>query len=257
MRHTLRFLILGACLLLAGATLAGCGNDDAHSETLPGAQSLLNEAVDNLEAASSFRVRIAVTGYPVIIEVNGLGLPEETGLAFKYAEGVFAAPDSLQASVEFSVGDVTAAAELIAIGHEQYLQMNLLTGSRWLNQELIEGFSPSSLLSPDTGIPHTLRKVSSLEMVGKKDLDGLNVYHLTGKVQASDVNALTFGLINTKTGELDIEIYILADERQVEQIVLHEPLPAGVQDQEPTIWTINISNYDEPVVISTPATEEN
>jgi len=257
MRHTTRLLILSVGLLLLSALIAGCGGDDTDSETLPEASTLLEEAVDNLESASSFEMQVGVSGYPVIIAIDGLGLPEETALAFKYASGVFAAPDSLQASVEFSVGDVTAAAELIAIGREQYLQMNLLTGSRWLNQELIAGFSSSSLLSTDTGIPHALRNVSGLTMDGKKDLDGLDVYHLTGKVQATDVNALTFGLINTQTGELDIEIYVLADERQVEQVVLREPLPPQVQDEEPTTWTINIMNYNEPVEISTPVTEEN
>jgi hypothetical protein len=257
MRHTTRLLILSVGLLLLSALIAGCGGDEPDSETLPEASDLLEEAIDNLESASSFEMQVGVSGYPVIIEIEGLGLPEETALAFKYASGVFAAPDSMQASVEFSVGDVTAAAELIAIGREQYLQMNLLTGNRWLNQELIDGFSPSSLLSADTGIPHALQNVSNLTMEGKEDLDGIDVYHLTGKVQATDVNALTFGLINTQTGELDIEIFVLTDGHQVEQVVLREPLPAQVQDEEPTTWTINIMNYNEPVEISTPATEEN
>lgn len=260
MRHTRRrVLLLSVSLLLISALIAGCGGDDSDSETLPKAEVLLSDAVDNLESASSFQVKIGVTGYPVIIEVGGLGLPAEAGLAFKYASGVFAAPDSLQASVEFSVGDLMAAAELIAIGRDQYLQMDMLTGSRWLNQELIQGFSPSSLLSTETGIPYTLRNVSGLEMAGKRDLDGLAVYLLTGKVQATDVNALTFGLINTQSGELDIEIYVLTEEHLVEQIVLREPLPAQAQDeeQEPTTWTINITHYNEPVEISAPATEEN
>ena len=258
MRHTKRFLILSVSLLLISALIAGCGgDDDTDSETLPEAEDLLNDAIDNLESATSFEMTVGVSGYPVIIQINGLGLPDETQLAFKYASGTFAAPDSMQASVEFSVGDITAAAELIAIGRDQYLQMNLLTGSRWLNQELIEGFSPSSLLSAETGIPHALRNVSGLELAGKKDLDGLAVYLLTGKVQAADVNAFTFGLINTQTGELDIEVYVLTDEHLVEQVVLREPLPAQAQDEEPTTWTINIANYNEPVEIVAPATEEN
>ncbi len=89
-------------------------------------------------------------------------------------------------------------------------------------------------------------------MVGKEDKDGVDEYHLKGNIQASDVNALTFGLIGTQSGLIGVEVYISSEERQIDEIVLREPLPEGVQDQEPTTWTIALYDYDKPVDIQAP-----
>ena len=76
----------------------------------------------------------------------------------------------------------------------------------------------------------------------------------------------TFGLIGTTEGLLDVDVYILTDERIVEQVVLHEPAPAlppasamqggtpeaDDEDLEPTVWTIALQGYNEAYTIEAP-----
>lgn len=247
MRHVLRILVIIAAVSL----LAGCGGDKKQDK-LPEARPLLETAAATIQTAESFGVEIDVSGYPVALSVGDLTLPEGATLAFKYAKGEFEAPDRIDANVEISLGEFGTTADLIAIGHDHYLRGDLITAGQWVSAELIPGFTPASLMTEDGGIAHALNSITSLEMVGKKDLDGVNVYHLRGKVRAVDVNALTFGLIRTQEGELDIDVYILVEEKQVEQIVLREPPPADIQDAQDTIWTISFMDYNQPVSITPP-----
>jgi hypothetical protein len=256
--HVRRIYLLTMALGLLAALVTGCNgdnNDEKQSNDLPQALPLLTEATDTLQNASAFEMEIDVSGYPVEIGAGGLQLPEELPLTFQYAKGMFVAPDRIQAEVQFSLGDFATTAQLIAIDRDQYLQGDLLTAGSWIQGTLIEDFTPASLLAEDTGIPHALKTITVLEMVGKEDMDGLNVYHLRGKVDASQVNALTFGLIKTKSGELDIDVYILTEERLIDQIVLREPLPDDAEaGAEPTTWTITISSYNTPATVDAPDT---
>jgi hypothetical protein len=253
MGHIKRIAVLATS---AAILVAGC-NGENKDEELPEARPVLEEAVAKIQDADSFKMEIEVTGYPVSIGTGDLALPPDTPLLFQYTKGAFVAPDRLQANVQFNFGDVGLTAELIAIGQEQYIRSEILTQNRWFNQEVIPGFSPMALMAEDSGIAYALGTITDLKMAGQKDLDGLEVFHLRGKVQASDVNALAFGLIRTQTGQLEIDVYVLAKDRLVERIVLHEPPPEDEADQDQTTWTISIFDYNQPVSISTPSIDEN
>lgn len=254
MRHFLKqitWLVLAA-VLAAGCNSDGSGkNEDDQPEALP----LLTEATETLQNASTFEMEIDVSGYPVAINISGIELPEDTALTFQYAKGVFVAPNRLKADIQFSLGALGTTAELIAIDQDQYLQLELLPAGGWMQGALIEGFTPNSLLDENTGIPHALTTITSLELVGEKDLDGIDTYHLRGTVNAGDVNTLTFGLIKTKSGQLAIDVYILTENRLIERIVLNEPPPDDAEDDaEPTIWTITITGYNTPATVEAPDT---
>jgi hypothetical protein len=247
-------VILGVALLLAG-----CDGDDEdnNADTLPEAQTLLNAAASVIQNAQSFGVEIDIDGYPVAIGTGNLELPEGTVLSMRYAKGVFQAPDRMQANVEIALDDFGTTAELIAIGNDHYLRGDLITIGRWLSAELIPGFSPASLQSEDGGIAHALDSVSELAMQGQRNLDGIDVYQLRGKVQASELNAVTFGLIRSTSGELEIDIYIQTGSRKVERIVFDEPPPPGTESDENTTWNITILDYDREVSIEAPVVGEN
>ncbi|MBN1201486.1 MAG: LppX_LprAFG lipoprotein [Anaerolineae bacterium] len=250
MRQLNRVITLILLVVLAALVVTGC-KDDNDDDKLPEARPLLDKAAKTIQDAETFGMELDVSGYPVEI-ATGDTFSLDFPLVFKYAKGVFVAPDRLQATVEFSVGDAGMTADLIAIGDDQYIRSDILTLGRWLKEEIIGGFSPASLVAEEGGIAAALQSVSDLKMVGKEDLDGLDVYHLSGKIDAANVYALTFGLIGTRSGQLDIDVYVLTDDERVERIVLHEPLPEGVEDQDPTTWTITVPNYNEPYTIDAP-----
>jgi len=237
------------CVLLT-LILTACGDEDESPDKMPEARSLLSEAAGKVQNAQYFKLEIRVSGYPVPISAGGLQLPAEM-MTFQNAQGAYAAPDKLSASAQFNVNDAGLGANIVAVGEEQYIQIDLL-GSNWFKQAIIPGFSPAQLMAPESGIAAALKSITNVKMIGKEDLDGLDVYHLTGKIQASNVNSLTFGLIPTQNGLLDIDVYISVEDHEIEMFTLHEPLPDGVEDQAPTTWTISIFDYNEPVDIQAP-----
>lgn len=259
MRHQTRVLALAVAIAALVGVLAACGgngnNDDPTA--LPSPRTLLNDATNQISSANSFTIEISVSGLPVHIQVVDVPLPDEIPIVFEYAIGTFLAPDRLKAAIDIRVGDAVARTELIALGEDQYMRSDLLTQGNWVEEQVIAGFSPADLMAPETGIPSALSKVQGLEMVERTDLDGVPVYHLTGTIDASDVNSLTFGLMGTRIGAMQLDLYILTEGNWLEQIVMQEPLPEDAEEgAEPTRWTISVINYNQDVTIEAPAPSE-
>jgi hypothetical protein len=242
-------------LTIGMATLiTGCSGTKSQPQSLPDARSVIAQGAQLLQNAHSFGLEMQVSGYPVQINLQGVQLPSDLPLLFNYAKGDFQAPDRIDATIQFSLGDVSATAELIAVDGEHYFRSDLLTGNQWLKGELIPGYSPASLISETSGLGHALNQITDLQMVGKEDLQGLNVYHLQGMVQASDFHTLTFGLIRTQEGTLKIDMYVEVDSGRIAQISIADPPPPDAQGSGPTIWQINFTSYNQDVSINPPPT---
>lgn len=254
MKRTLLQLI--ALSLIAALAITACGGSKADSdEALPEARPLLEEGAQQIQNADSFGLEMDVEGYPVHIELKDIALPSDTPLEFKYARGIFQAPDRVNASIQFAFGVLSTTAELIAVDRDHYFRGEML-GNRWIRGELIDGFSPAALIANPGGIGYALDSIRDLQMVGRTDLDGIDVFHLRGTIQASNVHALTFGLIRTREGTLGIEVFITVANRRVAQIVLSDPPPADEENADPTTWLINFSDYNQPVTITPPPAVE-
>jgi hypothetical protein len=256
MRYLVRMIVLITC---AAVLITGCKSSKTDGTAqLPAARPLLDESANKIQSASSLDVELDVEGYPVELGTTKLETaPGDAPLYFKYAKGVFEAPDRLEATIEFSVGVITTKASLVALDRDHYLRSELLTGNRWVNTEVIPGFSPASLMARPGGIAYALQSITDLTMVGQEDMDGLEVFHLEGRVQASAMYSLTFGLIRTQEGEIKIEVYIDVSDRRVVLIKLYEPPPVGVTDAEDTTWMISLLDYNRDVTITPPPMDEN
>jgi hypothetical protein len=249
---TFRIIIL-ALLLTLVITACGSGKDDhnAQTEDLPEARPLLEEGIQQINDAESIELEMDISGYPVAVDNPDLNIPPETPLLFQNVRGFFQSPDRLAVSILFRFMDLPLTADLIALDRDHYFRGDVTAG-RWINDELIPGFSPLTLMSPEAGIPFALMSISQLEMVGRERLRGEEVFHLTGVIQASAVHALTFGLIRTKNGELKIEVFIDVQDRRVAQITITDPPPSDEVDAEATTWDISILDYNQSVSITAP-----
>lgn len=247
--------VLTMALLVLGMA-AGCG--DSSPETSPtltptlDARVVLEESAQQLMTAESIELEMNVSGHPVEIKGVNLDLPAGFMLLFKYARGIFQAPDRMNANIEFGVGNLSTTADLIALDRDQYFRSDILTANRWISGEVIEGFSPAALLSDETGIPNALRSIDSPEIVGTQRLKGLDVFELRGTIQASAVHSLTFGLVRTRDGTIQVQVYVDIQNWRLAQITLTEPPPANAAEDEPTIWDISILNYNQSVSITAP-----
>lgn len=244
-------------VLLAVMALSACGmGDDKTPEPTPDPQALLADSVSQLQNASSFKYEIDVSGYQVNVPIEGLDLPDDVDVSFKYARGEFKVPDRLSARIQFRLGVLSTTADLIMVNDEQYFRGELLTGNRWLQAELIPGFSPALLMAQPGGIAHTLSTLTDLILVGRQDVNGLSAYRLRGRVDAGRIFSLTLGLSRATSGLLDIEVYVGMRDRRVVRVALIEPPPDWAADAEPTTWLINLSDYNAPVNIEAPSTSE-
>lgn len=260
MRYRIRLTALAAILITLVVILGACSGNSGKENTptpAPSPHALLAEATEKIASATSFVIEISVSGLPVRIQVADAVLPEEIPLVFEYARGAFVAPDRLQATIDVRLGDAMARTEVIALGNDQYMRGDLLTQGNWVQEQVIQDFTPEDLLAPDSGIPNALSKVRNLELVERTDLDGLPVNHLHGTIDAHDVYSLTFGLMGTREGEMGLDIYLLVDGNWVEKIVMQEPLPANAEEgAEPTRWTISVLDYNQDITIAAPELSE-
>ena len=240
-------------LLLA---LAACNSDDddetADGEVDPAA--LLENAAQQLDDANAFELVLEVSGAPVFLDAETIGL--DTPIQFRRAEGYVARPDALQANVTVLIEDSAVEIEVIAIDEDQYLFHPALTFGQWQAIIFSEDFNPTSLLTGDQSIADALRSAQEVAYMGEADLDGLTVHHLRGQVEASQVKAVTVGLIGTETGSVQIDVFIRQDNGRLEQLVLEEPINPDADPERPAMWSIGVYDYGADVTITRPEVEE-
>lgn len=241
-----RRLILLLCLLIG--LLAACNGDDEGGEatTTTDPNELINSSAQKLQETTSFQLELTATGTPVVINLAGIGM-EDTELIFQRAEGTFVAPDKMQANVTVTLEEVGTEVQVIAVGADQYINHQLLTLGQW-QQQTFADFNPADLVSAEQGIANAVRSMQNPTYVGEDDLDGIEVHHIRGQIDASLVRSITVGLIGTETGNLNTDLYIRQQDGLLERLVIEEPIEGG----EPTIWTIGLYGYNDDYSIATP-----
>lgn len=258
MRHKTIWL-LAVCSLLIGLLVACNGEDD--DAPLPESQPLLHEAADNFEQASAFQMQLRQSGErPLIAETLGFSI------TFDRAEAVFVAPDRISALVNVVIDALTQELELIIIGDQQYAKNRFLTTGQWQVFPFATGFEAGDLQSPVDGIGAALRSITEATVQGRQDLDGVEVYHLTGSVPADRVASVTVGLIGTTSGTLSVEVYVRTRDSYLARIVITEPTTDDNPETEATVWTVDFTGYnrddlavespEDPLPPATPQTDD-
>ena len=239
-------------ILLLG--LAACnGDDDATDETVDSA-ALLETAAQQLDDTNAFELVLEASGAPVFLNADAIGL--DTPIQFRRAEGSVVRPDGMQASVTVLIEDAAAEIDVIVVAEDQYLFHPLLTLGNWQAITFSDDFNPATLLTGEESIATALRSVQEVSYIGEADLDGLTAHHLRGQVEASQVKAVTVGLIGTETGSVTADIFIRKDNGRLEQLVLEEPINPDIDSEKPSVWAIGVYNYGADVTVTRPEIEE-
>lgn len=224
-------------LLLLLITVLGCRN----SAPPPTPEEIVTQAATRLSDTAGFHFAIELSGAPAFVD------PPDNLLAFRRAEGDFAAPDRAQAVVRVIAPGLVTEVSVISVGDVQW-QTNVLTGA-WEALPPNFGFNPAVLFDEAVGLPLILQEdVSELTFVDTESLeDGPNgrFYHLTGRVAGERLFTMSSGLIGPATSDLDL--WVTPETFELVRVTLTEP-DVG----EPSVWQVDFSQYDEAAPIEPP-----
>jgi len=217
-------------VLLAAVALSACS--PAPTPDLP---------VDEIVSRSAGRMR-SMPGFHFLIEREGASAfldPQDT-LSFRRAEGEYASPDRVQATIRVIAPGMVAEISVISIGAVQW-ETDFLTGE-WQELPPDWGFNPAVLFDPETGIQAALvEDLSGLVLLGTEELEetpGQRLYHLQGRFAGERLYAVSYGMIGPEAA--DAELWIAPGTFEVYRMILVEP-----GEQEDTIWTIDFWDFDQ------------
>lgn len=238
--------IVGLSLLLL---LTACGDSDEDKDDTVSvdANQLVTQAAQTLDETQSFQLSLKVAGAPVTFNADQVNLDAQISLVG--AEGNFVRPNQLGGTVQIAIDDVSTEVAMVVIGPDQYLKHPLITLNQWQQITFSQGFDATSLAEGDNNLASALRSIQNLEYVGKTEVDGLEMYHIKGQVDASKASAVTVGLIGVE-GTIQLEAFIRTDNNQLEQLILVEPI-----GDQTTTWTIGLYGYNGEYTIERPVTE--
>jgi hypothetical protein len=223
-----------ACLIVA-LFITACGGDGTRTEPTPEPLTLLRQAAADIRTMNTLRFKLQLTGAPVYVD-------DANVISFVSADGAYQAPDRVSATVRAAVYSVPGQIELVALGDQQFMKHPLLTADRWIERLFSPGFNASKLINSETeGIEAALNAVTDVQMIGREDLFGTQVYHVRGNAPAAAMAAVTVGLI--KGTDVIADVYINADTKRVEQIVLLQPGTA-TERYEDSKWTLELYDYN-------------
>ena len=231
-------------LLLAVLLLAACGG----SGELPDPIDTLNEAAVYFNEAQTFKIEVLQEGAPYFIETD----VTEEALRFQRATISYQAPDTLQGSVRATVFGAPFLFAILARGEHQWVQLPAIG---WTDDYYFAyGFNPQDLIAEETGFQAALNALIDIEMVGREGLDGIPVYHMTGRANGQAVRDLLVGLIEPE-GDVDVDVYVRTDDSTPVRLVITMPGTETEAVPEPTRWLVDVYDFNEPVEITGPTLE--
>ena len=225
---TLRRILVGACALLVTFTAAACGSDDAPSEPLPDASTLIQDAAAATRDIESTHFTI---------EVNGT-IP---GLAVHSLDGDLTRSGRPRAPALEQAGQLVEVS-FVLVDDTLYLK-GLTGGYQKIPAALSSSiYDPSAVLDPERGVAKLLTSLRDPRTEGTDELDGVATYMVSGDL-AEDVLAGVVPGVNTGA---EVTFWLRADD---------EPLPVratAVLNDDASV-DITLSDVNKPVTVEPPA----
>lgn len=231
--------------MLLGLVLFGC-TGDATEPPPPEPVALLTQAAANIRQTDTFRMTVERTGRAYYIQTD------YGGAEFRRADVQYAGPDIIQARVRVVAAGLPIDLEFFFRDTRQWLR-GIWTNNAWVSIAFAPGFSPAALMAAETGFQAAINALTDLQMIGRQQLvDGTPVYHVKAQAQGEDVSDLMAGLIEV-TGRVMADVFVHRDTLLPVRFVIVQPDSVIPEAPEPTTWTIEVYDFDQPAQLDIPA----
>lgn len=236
--------LLTLILPLASVGLAG-----ADDETTAEPQRLLNAAVEQLQAAESFRMTIEQSGapYQLALTLDGVNMLPAT---LQSAEAQVISPNELHISARLQL-IIPLSMDIYARDERQWLSFP--SGAPWILLPAFEGFDVSRLLAPDDGIDRVMTALRDPQIVaGEALVEDQATWHIQATAAGDAVEGLLFGFIEPQD-DVALDAYITLEDGRLALIEILMLETVGDPAADPSIWHIKFYDYDAPRAFDPPA----
>jgi lipoprotein LprG len=225
--------------LLSSLMMATCSL--SPPEDLP-AEDILTRAVERTAQLEGFAFSMVREGTRAYFD------PEET-VAFRRVEGVFMAPDAVQALVRVVTPGMVSEFQILSLGNQQWFT-NVVTGA-WEMAPADWSFNPATLFEPESGMAYVLKEdlidPVLMDVVQIDELPGRDLYYVAADLRGDHIYFLSYGLIASEN--MQVELWIEPRTFEIHRIVLTENLP---NEMEPRVWQLDFWDFNVFVEIIAP-----
>ncbi|NLE74075.1 MAG: LppX_LprAFG lipoprotein [Actinobacteria bacterium] len=227
-------ILLILVMVIALLAPAGCSGRDPATPV--DAAEVLRSAIEPMKIASSFHFSYAVT------KPQGSKPPQGTEIVS--IVGDVSLEGSMKATVDLNQSGVPLQFQFVATEDIHYVQNP--TSQKW--QSVPADLSPIGRINLSSGAVQILEQVRHAKYISTKKIGGVMCYEVEGSVAATDIADIVASA--NATTDLHCVIWIGVDDRLLHRIQL---TGAAEVDEDPRVLrTIELSRFDEPLVIEVP-----
>lgn len=205
------------------------------------AGDIAGRSAERMLAVQSLHFSIEPSGAPVALDPY---IDSPIPIALKGVEGDMVRPDKMHAQINVSVLGFATDIGLIHYEGDTYMSNPLSGEWETLPAEVGAMVNPSFLFDPDQGLP-TLLPSMELDDLGVEDIQGQPAYHLN----VADMGDLRM-LGGEADGSVSVDVWIDVQSFLLRQAVVTQPT---TDSDQPTVWHIDLSDFDQPVNIQPPS----
>jgi hypothetical protein len=237
-RVVIAALVVTVALVACGGGNGGSAPPTATSEPLTAPQ-ILNNASKRMAETTSLRFKLDVNGKTYVDTAGTIQLLE--------ASGELERPNKVRSQFKVRVaGTATLTMQIITIG-DQTWSTNLITG-KWEQAPEEFSYNPSILFDKQGGVGPVMDRVTNAQRLEDEKLKGAQAYHVRADVTSAVIGPLT---AETLTGSpVIVDLWIDQENFNLLRAQLTGVSPSS--GKEPVVWTLDLSDHDQPMHISAP-----